>query len=60
MQRMLRLPQVLDRTGLSRATVYKWIDRDEFPRPVKLGVRLIAWRESDIEEWLETRTSAVA
>jgi prophage regulatory protein len=55
--RILRLPMVRDRTGLSRSTIYDLIARDLFPRPVKLGPRAVGWRESTIEVWLEERTA---
>ena len=52
---LLRRPQVEARTGLSRSTLYDWMKRGQFPQPVKLGARLVAWRESDINAWLESR-----
>lgn len=52
---LLRRPQVEARTGLSRSTIYDWMKSGNFPLPVKLGARLVAWRESDIRQWLETR-----
>jgi prophage regulatory protein len=45
----LRLPAVMRLTGLSRSTIYAMIARHEFPAPVKLGARAVAWRRSDIE-----------
>lgn len=54
-EKLLRRPEVETRTGLSRSTLYDWMKRGEFPQPVKLGTRLVAWRESDIDEWLESR-----
>jgi len=51
--RFLRLNTVLDRTGLSRATLYRKIRTGTFPRQVKLAERCCGWRESDIEEWLQ-------
>ena len=57
---LLRRPEVEARTGLSRSTIYQWIKDGEFPSPVKLGARLVAWRESDIEEWLNARSENVA
>jgi len=51
-RRILRLPNVLDRTGLSRSTVYQWISEGRFPKPVSLGARAVGWVESDIEEWI--------
>jgi prophage regulatory protein len=50
--RMLRIKTVLDRTGLSRSTLYRKIDRGEFPKQVKLSERCAGWRESAIEAWL--------
>jgi prophage regulatory protein len=51
-RRILRLPNVLDRAGLSRSTVYQWISEGRFPKPVSLGARAVGWVESDIEEWI--------
>jgi prophage regulatory protein len=53
--RLLRRPEVEDRTGLARSTLYDWMARGEFPQPVKLGARIVAWRESDVTQWLESR-----
>lgn len=56
--RILRRPHVEACTGLSRSTIYEWMKRGEFPAPVKLGVRAVGWRESDIEAWLQAREQA--
>ena len=56
---ILRRPDVEAVTGLSRSTIYKWMDEGSFPKPVKLGPRAVGWREADINEWLETRDTAV-
>lgn len=37
----------------ARGTIYDWMDRGQFPRPVKLGERSVAWRTTDLEEWAE-------
>jgi prophage regulatory protein len=55
---MLRRHQVEARTGLSRSTLYDWMKNNKFPKPVKLGERIVAWRESDIDNWLKSRISA--
>ncbi|MBZ0129634.1 MAG: AlpA family transcriptional regulator [Rhodobacteraceae bacterium] len=59
-ERILRRPEVETRTGLSRSTIYDWMKRGEFPQPVKLGARLVAWRESDVNAWLEARETKAA
>ena len=56
---ILRRPDVEAVTGLSRSTIYKWMDEGSFPKPVKLGPRAVGWREADINDWLETRDTAV-
>jgi prophage regulatory protein len=53
--RFLRLPAVLARYGCSRASVYAWIARGEFPQPVKLGRRLVAWQRHELETWESSR-----
>lgn len=54
-QRVLRLRHVLTRTGLSRSTIYAWIEQGEFPRSIQLGPRAVGWLSSDIEAWLGQR-----
>ena len=52
---LLRLPAVMHVTGLSRSTLYRLIADEQFPRPVRLGPRAVAWRRSDVEAWSEAR-----
>jgi prophage regulatory protein len=50
--KILRLPMVLDRTGLSRSTVYQRIAKGEFPKPVSLGAGAVGWIETEVEDWI--------
>jgi len=52
--RFLRLPEVLDRVGVSKSTLYAWIRAGLFPKPVPLGT-LSVWVESEIEDWMAAR-----
>ena len=52
--RILRLPEVLARTGLSRSTIYVRVDQGLFPKPVSLGARAVGWIES-VDEWIQER-----
>jgi prophage regulatory protein len=54
---VLRLKQVVARTGLSRSTIYVRMQAGEFPAPIALGVRAVGWLESDIEAWIAARPS---
>lgn len=51
--RLVKLPEVLARTALSRSEVYRRVRDDPFfPKPTKLGVRSVAWVESEIQEYV--------
>ena len=50
--KILRLPNVLDRSGLSRSTIYLRVTEGRFPRPVSLGARAVGWIETEVEEWI--------
>lgn len=50
--RILRLNTVLDRTGLSRATLYRKVQAGTFPRQVKIAARCAGWRESAANDWM--------
>ncbi len=52
---LLRLRQVQAATGLPRSTLYFFIAEGNFPKPVKLGERAVAWRSDDVERWIESR-----
>ena len=54
-QIILRLPTVLNRTGLSRSTIYNKVSLGDFPLPISLGPRAIGWLESDVDAWLEAQ-----
>ena len=54
-KRILRLPKVLELTGLSRTSIWRQIDAGTFPKSVKLGPRAVGWRASDIYGWLDNR-----
>lgn len=51
--RMLRLSEVRERTGLSRTSIYKYIQIDIFPRPRKIGSRMTRWLSTDIDSWMQ-------
>ena len=53
--RLLRRPEVEALTGMARATIYQQMATGRFPRPIKLGKRAVAWPQSVIDNWIETR-----
>ena len=52
------LIQVQKLTGLSRSSIYAYIDKGLFPAQVKLGLRSVAWVESEIESWVDSKINA--
>jgi prophage regulatory protein len=59
-ERILRLPEVISRTGLSKSTLYDLLEtgRSDFPKPIKiLGARAVGFVESEVEAWVQCRIS---
>ncbi|PSU59983.1 AlpA family transcriptional regulator [Photobacterium phosphoreum] len=57
-KRIIRLPEVKSKTGLSRSTIYFYMSEDRFPKSVSLGERAVGWIEADIEQWLDVCIAA--
>ena len=55
---ILRVPQVLEATGIGRSTLWRRVKDGSFPRPVRLGPQSVGWRRSDVADWIETRPAA--
>jgi prophage regulatory protein len=55
--KLIRLPEALSKTGLTRTRLYEAVSAGTFPRPVKLGpnARAIGFSEGEIDEWIRTR-----
>jgi prophage regulatory protein len=51
----LKRPEIEQRTGLKRSTIYDKIKAGTFPKPVKLGARAVAWPEAEVEAWMKER-----
>jgi prophage regulatory protein len=57
-QNIIRLPQVKQRTGLSRSTLYALIKEGKFAAPIPIGARAVGWLDSDIDQWIDARVKA--
>lgn len=55
LQHFLRLNQVKLRTGFSRSWIYEAIRRGDFPAPISIGARAVAWTEQSIADWQALR-----
>ena len=52
---LLRLKDVCRIVGLSRSTIYGAMANRRFPRAVRIGVRAVRWRSSDVAAWLASK-----
>jgi prophage regulatory protein len=52
--RLIRLPEVISRTGMSKSTIYARIANNDFPKQKVLSARLVVWLEADITHWIQS------
>ena len=50
-QHFLKLPTVVALSGKSRSSIYAAIKDGQFPAPVHIGPRAVAWTSTSIEKW---------
>lgn len=55
--RLIRLPEVIRRTGFGKTWIYELIKTGRFPTQVKTGVRAVAFIESEIDSWIDNAIS---
>ncbi|MDQ7729218.1 AlpA family transcriptional regulator [Halomonas sp. SpR8] len=58
MANLIKLPAVKEKTSLSTSTIYRGVERGDFPKPVRLSPRSVAWVENEVEAWIEQRIEA--
>lgn len=56
-KKILRLPQLMSKTGLSRSTIYLLLKQGGMPKSINLGQRSVGWLESDIDDWIDNKIS---
>lgn len=55
MDKLLDIKQVSWMVGLNQSTIYRYINNEDFPTPVKVNGGLSRWRMEDVEQWIFTR-----
>ena len=55
---LLTIEEVCAVTKMSRSTVYKKVKSGEFPKPIRLGRRMVRWRRWEVETWISSRPEA--
>lgn len=51
-ERFIKLKEVRSRTALSETEIYRRMAAGTFPKPIKIGVKAVAWLNSDIRIWI--------
>lgn len=55
-RKILRMKAVLNRTGLSKTTLWRRVKSDQFPPPVRLGgpdSRAVGWIAEEVDDWID-------
>lgn len=54
----MRLPEVESVTGMKRSFIYSEIQKGKFPKSIRIGAQAVAWRQSEIAAWINSRGEA--
>lgn len=57
--KLLRLPAVLEITGLKKSSIYAKVQQGTFPKPVRIALRAVAWRADEVKEWVDSLPRAM-
>ena len=57
--RILRLPEVMRLAAASETSIRRWERAGEFPKRIKIGIRMMGWRKSEIDAWIASREPKV-
>ena len=57
MNKLLRLPDVVELTKLAKTTIYRMAKDGSFPKPVKIGKHASGWFEHEIAQWIQDCSS---
>ncbi|AJI57554.1 prophage CP4-57 regulatory family protein [Francisella philomiragia] len=56
--KILRLKQVVELTGTSKTTIYRWINSSQFPKPLNLSSSSVGWLETEIKDWIQSKVES--
>ena len=54
-ERIIRIPEMLTLLKVSRTTLYRWAKSKEFATPIRKGKRIIGWKVSSYQHWLQQK-----
>jgi prophage regulatory protein len=54
-KKLIRIAAVKSMTGISKSHIYLLASEGDFPKPIKLGERSVAWVQEEVEAWIASR-----
>jgi prophage regulatory protein len=54
---ILRLAQVIERTGLKKTKIYELQSEGQFPMRIKITAHAVGWIEHEVQAWLTRRVA---
>ena len=57
-ERLLNVREVTELIGVSRSTLHRMVSANRFPSPIRVGLRAVRWRLSEVLVWMESRPAA--
>lgn len=55
---ILRVNQVIEKTGMKRTYLYQEVKAGRFPKPVNLGAKAIGWIDTEVDAWIQNLIEA--
>ncbi len=52
-----RLPHLKQQLGVSGSSIWAWVKKGTFPKPIKLSENCTAWSAADVDAWAQSRIS---
>ncbi|HKM16213.1 MAG TPA: AlpA family transcriptional regulator [Marinospirillum sp.] len=58
--RIMRMGEVVKKTGYSRSSIYALMAEGDFPKNVKLGLRAVGWSSHEVQAWVNEKLAGGA
>jgi len=59
-RRVVKLPWIIENKAMSRASIYRAMEHEDFPKAIKLTGRSVGWFLDEVEEWFANRPRGIA
>lgn len=59
-RRIYKLADIIEIFAMSRSSIYRAMEHDSFPTPIKLTGRSVGWSREDVEGWFSSRPTGIA